>query len=141
MKFEKPIPLKTLDNKPYWDAADAHKLVIQKCNGCQHYNHPPGPACAKCGSMNLTWEELGNEITGKIYSYIISYRPFLPGFSPEDMPLIIALATLDQIPSVKILANVIGCVPAEISIGKKVKMVWVDVPNTERALPQWKLID
>lgn len=40
VKYEKPIPLKTLDNTPYWDAADRHELALQKCNTCNAYNHP-----------------------------------------------------------------------------------------------------
>ena len=30
MSYQKPIPVKTPDNQPYWDAADRHELVLQK---------------------------------------------------------------------------------------------------------------
>lgn len=135
-KYEKPIPLKTEDNQPYWDAADRHELKLQKCNNCDSFAHPPGPACAKCGSQDLSWESLGNNITGTVNSYIISNRPFMPGFQ-NDLPTIIAHVSLDIDPEVKIICNVLDGDPNDIEIGMSVKMFWEDITE-DRALPQWK---
>ncbi|WP_342514784.1 OB-fold domain-containing protein [Sporosarcina sp. FSL K6-1522] len=139
MTYLKPIPVKTPDNSPYWDAADRHELVLQKCESCKEYLHPPGPSCAKCGSPAVSWEEIGNDIQGTIYSYVISHRPFLPGFQ-DDLPLIIAQVELDKVPEVKIMANVLDCDYEKIQIGMPVKMIWQDLPEG-RSLPQWKPID
>lgn len=135
MSYQKPIPVKTQDNQPYWDAADRHELVLQKCETCNSYNHPPGPACAKCGSVELSWESQGNDITGTIYSYVVSYRPFLPGFQ-DDLPTIIVVVELDNLQEVRIIGNVLGCAPEEVKIGMPVKMIWQDITE-DRALPQW----
>lgn len=135
MSYQKPIPVKTQDSKPYWDAADRHELVLQKCETCNSYNHPPGPACAKCGSTELSWESQGSDITGTLYSYVVSYRPFLPGFQ-DDLPTIIAVVELDNLQEVKIIGNVLECTPEELKIGMPVKMIWQDITE-DRALPQW----
>ncbi|MFJ5766360.1 Zn-ribbon domain-containing OB-fold protein [Lysinibacillus sp. NPDC093210] len=135
MSYQKPIPLKTQDNQPYWDAADRHELVLQKCETCNSYNHPPGPACAKCGSTELSWESQGSDITGTIYSYVVSYRPFLPGFQ-DDLPTIIVVVQLDHLNEVKIIGNVLACPPEDVKIGMPVKMTWQDITE-DRALPQW----
>ncbi|MBD1224358.1 Zn-ribbon domain-containing OB-fold protein [Virgibacillus halodenitrificans] len=135
MNGQKPIPLKTQDNQHYWDMADQHELALQKCNDCGKYAHPPGPSCVHCGSTNLTWESLGNNIEATIYSYIISYRPFLPGFQ-DDLPLIIAQAELKQIPEIKLMCNLLRCNPENVQIGMPVKMIWDDITE-DRALPQW----
>ncbi|MEK5332946.1 MULTISPECIES: Zn-ribbon domain-containing OB-fold protein [unclassified Lysinibacillus] len=135
MSYQKPIPLKTQDNQPYWDAADRHELVLQKCETCNSYNHPPGPACSKCGSTELSWESQGSAITGTIYSYVVSYRPFLPGFQ-DDLPTIIVVVQLDNLKEVKIIGNVLACPPEEVKIGMPVKMTWQDITE-DRALPQW----
>ena len=137
-KYEKPIPLKTLDNHPYWDAADNHELAIQCCSDCQKAIHPPGPACPHCGSPNMEWINYGGDITGEIYSYVITYVPMLPGFQ-HDLPTIIAQVSVDQVPGIQITANIIQAKPEDIAIGKAVKMTWIDVTE-ERALPQWRLI-
>lgn len=137
VEYAKPIPLKTIDNAPYWDAADRHELVLQKCTSCNTYAHPPGPACAHCGSQELVWENRGTEISGTIYTYVVSYRPFLPGFE-NDMPLVIAVVELDELSEVKIIGNVLEATVEQIDIGTPVKMVWQDITE-DRALPQWTL--
>ncbi|WP_010304319.1 Zn-ribbon domain-containing OB-fold protein [Kurthia senegalensis] len=137
VQYAKPIPLKTIDNAPYWDAADQHELNLQKCTDCGHYAHPPGPACAHCGSENVVWENQGSSIEGTVYSYVVSYRPFLPGFE-EDLPLVIAVVELAHIPEVKIIANILNATPDQVDIGTSVKMVWEKI-NDERAIPQWEL--
>lgn len=136
--YTKPIPLKNIDNAPYWDAADQHTLTLQKCDDCQKYAQPPGPACSHCGSANVSWEEQGDVIVGEIYSYVISYRPFLPGFTPEDCPLVIAVVKLAE-QDITIIGNILDSKPEDIAIGKAVQMIWVDI-NEERAIPQWKLV-
>lgn len=136
--YTKPIPLKTIDNAVYWEAADQHTLTLQKCDNCQKYAQPPGPACSHCGSPNMKWEEQGNIIFGEIYSYVISYRPFLPGFTPEDCPLVIAVVKLAE-QNITIIGNVLNCEAKDIEIGKTVQMIWVDI-NEERAIPQWQLV-
>lgn len=137
VSYEKPIPVKTMDNAPYWDAADRHTLELQKCEGCQKAIHPAGPACPHCGSAETSWQQYGNDIKGIIYSFIISYRPFLPGFQ-DDLPTVIAQVELEKEPDVKIIANVIDCDVAAIKIGTPVEMTWVDITE-DRALPQWRL--
>jgi len=137
-KYEKPIPLKTLDNKPYWDAADQHKLAVQGCEDCKKVIHPPGPACPHCGSPDLEWINYGSDITGTIYSFVMTYVPMLPGFQ-HDLPTIIAQVELDQVDGVQITANIIKASPEEVAIGKAVKMTWLDITE-DRALPQWELM-
>lgn len=133
--YDKPIPLKNLDNAPYWDAADRHELALQHCTPCQQYFNPAGPACPRCGSTDITWQTIGNEVYGKVISYITSYRPFLPGFQ-NDVPLVIAVVQLDDIPEVTILANIIEYDAQQVKIGLPVAMTWVDITE-DRALPQW----
>lgn len=137
-KYEKPVPLKTLDNKPYWDAADQHELAVQGCEDCKKTIHPPGPACPHCGSPNMEWINYGSDITGTIYSFVMTYVPMLPGFQ-HDLPTIIAQVEVDQLDGVQITANIINAAPEEVAIGKEVKMTWIDITD-DRALPQWSLM-
>lgn len=133
--YQKPIPLKDIDNAPYWDAADNHQLALQKCEDCNAYSQPPGPTCAKCGSENVRFEQLGDDITATVYSYVVSYRPFLPGFQ-DELPTIIALGQLDQIPEVKIMCNILQCEEKDLEIGMPIRMTWIGITE-DRALPQW----
>lgn len=138
MDYQKPIPFKNQDNNPYWDAADRHELSLQKCDECKTYAMVPGPSCAKCGSADTRWVNLGSDITAKIYSYVISYRPFMPGFQ-DELPYIIAQAELDGVEDVRIMCNVLACKPEDIKIGMPVEMIWQDITE-DRALPQWQAV-
>lgn len=133
--YDKPIPLKTLDNAAYWDAADRHELALQNCTDCNKYFNPAGPSCPNCGSEKVEWQVLGNEIYGEVESFIVSHRPFLPGFQ-NDCPLIIAAVKLNDIPYINILANILDVDHEAVHIGMPVKMTWVDITE-DRALPQW----
>ena len=43
--------------KPFWDAANEEKLVIQNCTACNMLQHPPSAACRNCGSGdNMEWK-------------------------------------------------------------------------------------
>ena len=58
--------------KPFWDAANEERLVIQNCQACNRLQHPPAPTCGQCGSGdNLEWKELSGR--GKIYNYAVVY--------------------------------------------------------------------
>ena len=43
--------------KPFWEAANEGRLVIQNCKACNRLQHPPAPACSQCGSR----DDLGME--------------------------------------------------------------------------------
>lgn len=139
MAYLKPVPLKDYENHPYWDAADRHELELQKCDSCKEFIHPPTVGCPSCGSGDTIWEKLGSDIKGTVYTYIVSYRPFMFGFH-EELPTIIAQVQLDKEPSVKIIANILNCKPEEVKIGMPVRMTWLDITEG-RSLPQWEPIE
>lgn len=91
-----------------------------------------------CGSQDIVWENQGSNIKGSVYTYIVSYRPFLPGFQ-DDLPLVIAVVELENLPEVKIIGNVLNATSKDITVGTQVKMIWVDITEN-RALPQWVLV-
>ena len=35
--------------KPFWDAANEQRLVIQNCSVCDRLQNPPLPSCSQCG--------------------------------------------------------------------------------------------
>jgi uncharacterized OB-fold protein len=123
------------DARPYWAAAKRHELALQKCASCNVFLYPPGPACPQCGGMDIPYVMLGNRITGMLYSYIVPHRAFVPGFQ-KDAPYVVALAEVDQAGGAKLLANLVGCSPADVKIGMKLRMVWED-RTPEASLPQW----
>ena len=134
---EKPIPYEVPEESPYWAAAAQHQLALQRCTSCEKFVHPPRPGCPWCGNPDTTVVTLGEEITGRIYTFVTVHRAFDPSFA-EDVPYVVALCEVDQAPGVRITANVIGDRDG-IEVGHPVTMVWEERPGGFTA-PQWTLV-
>src|SRR6516165_5148791 len=66
----KLIPVADALSKPFWDAVNQKRLVLQHCAQCDRLQYPPQPACQVCKwSARLTWEEV--EGGGHIATYIV----------------------------------------------------------------------
>jgi len=132
----KPLPLDDLDQVPYWEAARQHQLALQKCLACGELVHPPGPGCPWCGGADLDWVNLGSDVTGTVYSFIVVHRAFLQSFV-NDVPYVVALCEIEGAPGVRITANIRNIDPTDVHIGMRVRMVWEE-RTPDSTIPQWE---
>ncbi|MEX0666455.1 MAG: bifunctional MaoC family dehydratase N-terminal/OB-fold nucleic acid binding domain-containing protein [Acidimicrobiia bacterium] len=116
---KRPRPAITLDNKFWFDAATEHRLVIQRCSGCGVLRHPPRPRCDKCGSYEWDAVEAGGR--GTVYSFVVNHYPQVPAF---DYPLAVGLIELEE--GTRLVANIVGIEPADVTIGMSVEVEWVE---------------
>src|SRR4249920_2180051 len=66
----KLIPVADALSKPFWDAVNERRLVLQHCTACDRLQYPPQQSCQVCGSAaGLTWQEV--EGSGHIAAYIV----------------------------------------------------------------------
>lgn len=98
-KGERYIPAASPETAHFWSAAREGRLVLQRCEDCDHVYFPPRPFCAKCNSRNVVIQEASGRAT--LYSYVISQRP-APGF---DAPYAIAVVTLEEGP--RMMTNIV----------------------------------
>ncbi len=103
------------DNVWWWDAVDAGKLLIQKCDSCNTLRHPPRPMCGECQSLDWSGVEASGK--GTVYSFTVLHHPKFPGF---DYPFAAALIELEE--GTRIVSNVLGCDPADVYIGMPVQV-------------------
>ena len=83
-------------NKPFWDAANEERLVIQNCSACDRLQYPFAPVCGQCRSGdNLEWKEVSGR--GKIYNYGVVYDCPVATLK-EDLPFNLAAVTLEEGP-------------------------------------------
>ena len=85
-------------NKPFYDAANQGRLVIQNCKSCSRLQHPPVANCDQCGSGdNLEWKEMSGR--GKIYNYgVVHDCPIR--LLQDDLPFNLAVIMLDDDPGI-----------------------------------------
>jgi uncharacterized OB-fold protein/acyl dehydratase len=124
---KRPRPALTQENRFFFEGAKEHKLLIQRCATCGTLRHPPRPACAVCRSFD--WDTVTASGRGTIYSYVVNHYPQVPAF---DYPLVIALVELEE--GTRLVANVAGMTPDQVSIGMPVVVGFEDFDD-ELTLP------
>jgi uncharacterized OB-fold protein len=130
----KPLPEITAQTRPFWDAAKAGKLVMQKCGRCGTLNFFPKPWCIECGSRELAWTEVRPQ--GSVYSYTVAYKVMMnfPGWK-DDLPLVMCIIDLDD--GARMYGQLTGCAPEKVCIGMRVAAYFEDV-SAEAAIPKFR---
>ena len=135
MPKQSPIP-EELD-RPFFDACNEERLVLQHCDACDRFQHPPEPECAGCGrSDSLSWRQI--EGTGTIYSYAVIYDTPIASLK-EEQPFNCAVIDLDEAPGVNMVSHLRGTPLDEVPIGAKVRLTFETTPATGQKIPQWEL--
>lgn len=130
MTYEVPPPDAT--TQPWWDATRERRLVLQAC-GCGHVQHPPGPVCRACGSLETGWAEAAGR--GTVDTYTVVHRAPSPDFEP---PYVLARVRLSEGPV--LLTNLVDCPVGAVACGHPVRLAWRPLTDG-RALPVFTLED
>jgi len=115
---------------PFWEAAERHELLIQRCPECGSYQFYPRPFCLACNAGKVEWVKAKGEAT--IYSMTTVRVQIAPQFNP---PYIAAVVQLDEGP--RMLTSIEGGSPR---IGDRVKLAWRERED-EPPLPVWTPVE
>ena len=129
----RPRPAVTPDNAFFFEGARRGELLVQRCVACGVLRHPPRPACPECQS--LEWDTVRSSGRGAVFSYVVVHHPQVPSF---DYPLPIAVVELEE--GTRLVADLIGIDPAEVTIGMPVMAEMVAVDD-ELTLPMFRPAD
>lgn len=132
--YHKPLPKVNEDTQGFWTGCKAHELRFQKCSECGHIRWPPAVLCPECYSRNTSW--IVSSGRGRIYSYVTYHVVFHAGFK-DDVPYVVADVELEEGP--RIVTNIVGCNPDEVSIDMHVDLTWDDITD-DFSLPKFKPI-
>ena len=117
---------------PWWQAAAEHRLVVQACGACGHTRLPPSPVCPECRSDLAHWREVTGR--GEVYTYTWVHRPIAAG---QELPYAIVVVALEGSGGIRIISNLVGAKPDELSIGLPVEVVWEDMSD-DFAIPRFQ---
>jgi uncharacterized protein len=131
---EKPRPEYSDENQPYWDGLREHKLLVQRCGGCNTLRHYPRPLCDGCYSLEYDWTELSG--SGKVHSWTVSHHPFHPGFKRETPYVTV---TVDLAEGLRLQGVLEGNDASALAIGREVELTFNDV-DAELTLPGFRLV-
>ena len=127
----KPLPRVTPELAPFFTAAKARKLVVQRCSGCGQMRFPPRELCSHCWSRDAEWVPVSGR--GEVFSFYWMHQIYHPGFAAE-VPYAVVLVKLAEGP--KLISNLVGIAPADIRIGMSVRVVFEPL-NDEITLPKF----
>lgn len=113
-------PFALPETRPYWEAAAAEQLSLQRCQDCGQCYFPPAGICPHCTSRNVAWEIMSGRAT--LYSYVISASPWSQW--GVQGPMSVATVALAEGP--RLLSTVVDCeqTPAALQIDMPLIATW-----------------
>jgi uncharacterized OB-fold protein len=116
-----PLPRLEVDTEFFWTGGARGELLIQRCQDCGTYLHPPSYHCRACGSSKVAPEPVSGR--GQVFSYTINRQPFLAAYPP---PYVIAIVELEEQEGLQFTTRVVDCDPDDVRIGMPVSVRFED---------------
>jgi uncharacterized OB-fold protein len=135
--LERPAPVSNELTKPFWDACNEGRLVLQNCTACSRLHYPPTQKCSKCGSADkLVWKEVQGR--GHIDVFFVIRDSRIRGFRSAQ-PVNFAVITLDEDPGINFLSNLPGSRAGEVKPGAPVELMFEKTSNGQ-SIPEWRAV-
>jgi uncharacterized protein len=126
-------PHSTPVSEPFWEGTRRRALLLQWCVACDKPIFYPREVCPWCLGSRLVWREASGH--GRVYAVSVQYQPGMPLPAFTDGPYAVALVELSE--GVRMMSNVIGCSPDDVSVGMPVIVTWEPLTDW-RHLPQFE---
>lgn len=133
---KKPIPGADELSRPFWDAAKARRLEVQRCGSCGYYNHPPRPYCDRCLGQNLSFVPVSGG--GTVYTFTVMHQRDVAGFE-EEAPFINIVVELAEQAQLLMVSNLPITDRAKVKIGAPVELYFED-RGEGVVIPQFRII-
>jgi uncharacterized OB-fold protein len=134
MPKQSPVP-NDLD-KPFYDACNEDRLVVQYCASCARYQFPPRIACTKCSGA-VSWQQVSGR--GRVQSRVVVHDTPISSLIP-DQPFNVATIALDEEPEVIMLSHLPGTPVDQVPIGAAVQVIFETTPATGQKVPEWRVV-
>ncbi|RLA16074.1 MAG: DNA-binding protein [Gammaproteobacteria bacterium] len=134
----RPIPSTEGLSAEFWAATLEHRLMIQRCIDCRHWQWGPEIICRACGSESLGYEQVEPE--GEIYSWQRCWYPVHPALK-ETVPYLVVIVELAGAEGVRMIGNLVGDGQQKLAVGDRVTAVFEDHPGDDPyTLAQWQRV-
>ena len=137
MKLRKQSPVPNELDKPFYDACNEDRLVVQHCAACNRFQFPPRAMCPRCGSANLEWRPVSGR--GRIQSRVVVYDSPVSTLIP-DQPFNVATIALEEEPELTMLSHLPGIPVDQVPIGATVEVIFETTPTTGQKVPEWRVV-
>ena len=133
----KPSPVPDEVSKPFWEACNEGRLVVQNCPACSRLQHPPQKACLACGSdANMEFRDMSGR--GKIHGYLVSHDSRVMMLQ-QIQPFNLAVVELEDAPEIKMLSHLPGTPTDEVPVGATVQVEFEESFNGQK-IAEWRVV-
>ena len=112
------------DNAPHYRGLLERRLLINRCDDCGTWHHPPRSVCPACWSRAVTATEVRGEGTIAILTFL-HQRPRRAG-TDDDAPYPVAAVELTEQAGLRVVATIVGARPTEIVLDAPVQLAWIE---------------
>ena len=120
-RFEPPISDAA---QPFWEATRSKLLELPYCTSCRAFFWYPRDVCPRCLSEEIEWRPASGHAT--VYTCSTMTKPAHPSLA-DRVPYVVALVDLDEGP--RMMTNIVGCEPDDVTIGMSVQVAWEALPD------------
>lgn len=110
MSLARPLPAVTEDSRPFWTGGARGELLIEQCDNCAYYIHPPTGFCPQCESRATHYQPVSGK--GFVESFTINHKQWIPGL-PERY--VLALVRIAEQADVRLATNIVDCAPEDVT--------------------------
>jgi uncharacterized protein len=118
------LPAVDLDSRPYWTSGERGVLAIYHCANCAYYVHPPVPFCPRCESRDVAPQAVSGK--GTVFSFTVNHKQWVPGL---PVPYVLALVTIAEQDDVRLVTEIVGCAPEDVTFGMGVEVLFEPVED------------
>ncbi len=139
------LPQPDVLTQGYWDALREHRMVLQRCQSCQTFQHPPDRTCRFCLGEEMAWEEVSGK--GTLYTYVIVTQSILGPWRGHD-PYNVIQVLPDEVDPASVsvhnnatynvvYSNAVEVESEDLEVGMAMEAVFDDVTDDVTIL-RWK---
>jgi uncharacterized protein len=115
------------DNAAYHRGLLDQRLLINRCEDCGRWHHPPRPVCPACWSRAVDASEVAGDGFVALVT-ILRQGPPQAGIDYANGHALVAVE-LDEQPGLRVAGTVVGQAAETVRVGDRVRMVWRQIPG------------
>jgi len=112
------------DNKDYYRGWLQRTLVLNRCENCGRWHHPPKPVCPECWSDRLR----PTPVSGRGTVHLLIWLRQGPPADGVDYatPHPVVTVELEEQPGLRFTSTVVDAAMDELEIGDSVELTWIE---------------
>ena len=126
-----------VDNAEYYRGLLEQRLMIQRCDACDRFHHPPRAVCPGCWSREVSPHEVSGRGTVALLTILYQGPPH-PRVDYTQGHATVAVE-LDEQPGLRVAGAVVGVRATAVPLGAPVEVCFRDLPGQPPA-PEFRLI-